>query len=47
MTFLTAAYGVFWAITFALVLSLSGRLLRLERELDNLRAELDRQEPSP
>ena len=38
--YLAAAYAVFWALTFALVFSLSVRQRRLEREIAALEARL-------
>lgn len=42
MTYLFVAYAVFWAVTFALVLSIFARQRASERELSTLRALLDR-----
>jgi CcmD family protein len=38
--YLVAAYAVFWALTFALVFSISVRQRRLEREVAALEARL-------
>jgi CcmD family protein len=39
MIYLAAAYSVFWAVTFGYVFSISARLRRTERELDELGSE--------
>jgi CcmD family protein len=38
--YLLAAYAVFWALTFVLVLSIWARQRRLEREIEELEAQL-------
>lgn len=38
--YLLAAYAVFWALTFVLVLSIWVRQRRLEREIEELEAQL-------
>jgi CcmD family protein len=38
--YLLAAYAVFWALTFVLVLSIWARQRRLEREIEALEARL-------
>jgi CcmD family protein len=40
--YLVAAYGVFWAFTFVLVLSIWLRQRKLEREIAVLMARLDK-----
>jgi len=40
MPYLVAAYAVFWAFTFALVLSIWARQRRIEREITALQARL-------
>ncbi len=40
--YLVAAYGVFWGLTFALVVSIWVRQRRLEREIEALEAQLGR-----
>jgi CcmD family protein len=46
MSYLFAAYAVFWALTFAYVFRTASRQKQLERELQALRRELERQEQS-
>jgi CcmD family protein len=41
LVYLLAAYAIFWALTFALVLSIWARQRRLERELASLAALLE------
>lgn len=40
LSYIVAAYAVFWALTFALVLSIWARQQRLEREIARLAAML-------
>jgi hypothetical protein len=40
LSFLVAAYGVFWGLTFALVLSIWIRQRRLERDIAILEAQM-------
>ncbi|HEY75552.1 MAG TPA: heme exporter protein CcmD [Thermoflexia bacterium] len=40
--YLVAAYGVFWGLTFVLVVSIWARQRRLEREIEVLEAQLKR-----
>jgi CcmD family protein len=47
MGYLVAAYAVFWAITFALVFSISVRQRRLQDELDAIREVQARQGREP
>lgn len=42
MTYLVAAYFVFWALTFGLVFSVYRRQQALRREIEMLREELER-----
>jgi hypothetical protein len=44
LSFLAAAYGVFWALTFGLVFSVWARQRRLEREIAALAARLGEDE---
>ncbi len=39
--YLTAAYAVFWVLTFALVLSIGVRQRRLEQRISALKAQLE------
>jgi CcmD family protein len=43
MSYLFAAYAVFWALTFAYVFSIASRQKRLENEIKALRQGLERQ----
>jgi hypothetical protein len=40
LSFLIAAYGVFWGLTFALVISIWVRQRRLERDIATLAAQM-------
>ncbi len=40
MTYLAAAYAVFWGVTFLYVLSIASRQKRLRREIDVLKQTL-------
>jgi len=40
MTYLAAAYAVFWGVTFLYVFSVASRQRRLQREIDFLRETL-------
>jgi len=40
MSYLFAAYAVFWALTFAYVFSIASRQKRLENEIKALRQDL-------
>ncbi len=42
MTYLVAAYFVFWVLTFGLVFSVYRRQQSLRREIEMLREELER-----
>lgn len=42
MTYLVAAYAVFWGLTFVLVFSIWARQRRLEREVERLEEQLRR-----
>lgn len=44
--YLVAAYAVFWALTFILVLSLWARQRRIERNIKSLEDQLERPEPA-
>jgi CcmD family protein len=44
MPYLTAAYAVFWAITFGYVFSISARVQHAQREIEALDTELRRLE---
>jgi CcmD family protein len=44
MTYLFAAYAVFWALTFAFLLRIHARQSQLARQLAALRRALERQE---
>ena len=44
MGYLFAAYGVFWALTFIFVFTIASRQKRLQKEVEALRKELDREE---
>jgi CcmD family protein len=44
MTYLFAAYAVFWALTFAFVFRIHARQAQLSRQLTALRQALDRLE---
>jgi CcmD family protein len=44
MSYLFAAYAVFWALTFAYVFSIASRQKRLENEIKALRQGLERQD---
>ena len=45
MTYLAAAYAVFWGVTFLYVFSIASRQRRLQREIDALRTTIQEQEP--
>ena len=45
--YLVAAYAAFWALTFALVLSIWVRQRRLEQEIAALQARLEGEDKSP
>jgi len=40
MTYLAAAYAVFWGVTFLYVFSIASRQRRLQREIDVLKETL-------
>ncbi len=40
MTYLAAAYSVFWGVTFLYVFSIASRQKRLQREIDVLKETL-------
>jgi len=40
MTYLAAAYAVFWGVTFLYVFSIASRQRRLQREIDALKETL-------
>ncbi len=40
MTYLVAAYAVFWGVTFLYVFSIASRQRRLQREIDVLKETL-------
>ncbi|HDL86014.1 MAG TPA: CcmD family protein [Candidatus Acetothermia bacterium] len=40
MTYLAAAYAVFWGVTFLYVFSIASRQRRLQREIDALKENL-------
>ncbi|MGC8837923.1 MAG: CcmD family protein [Anaerolineae bacterium] len=44
MTYLAAAYAVFWALTFALVFSMFQRQRSLARQVEDLRRALEERE---
>lgn len=44
MTYLAAAYAVFWVLTFALVFSMFQRQRNLSRQVDDLRRALEERE---
>lgn len=44
MSYLFAAYAVFWALTFAYVFSIASRQKRLENEIKALRQDLKGQD---
>jgi len=44
MTYLFAAYGICWALTFVFLFSMASRQKRLERELQALRQALGEKE---
>lgn len=44
MTYLAAAYAVFWGVTFLYVFSIAARQRRLQREIDDLKASVREQE---
>jgi CcmD family protein len=44
MTYLFAAYAVFWALTFIFVFTIASRQKRLENEIEALRSALEREE---
>ena len=44
MTYLFAAYAVFWALTFAFVFRIHARQAQLTRQLAALRQALDQQD---
>jgi hypothetical protein len=41
LSYLVAAYGVFWGLTFALVISIWVRQRRLERDIATLAAQME------
>ena len=41
MSYLFAAYAVFWTLTFAFVFSISSRQRRLEKEIESLQRALE------
>jgi CcmD family protein len=43
MTYLFAAYAVFWGLTFAYVFTIASRQKRLENEIRALRQSLERE----
>jgi CcmD family protein len=43
LSYLFAAYAVFWGLTFLFVLNLTSRLRRLEREIEALKQALERE----
>jgi len=45
--YLVAAYAVFWACTFALILLLWARQRRIERDLRRLERQMDKDPPGP
>jgi CcmD family protein len=44
MGYLTAAYAIFWAVTFILIFSISARQKKLEHELEVIKRAQDRQD---
>ncbi len=44
MSYLFAAYAVFWALTFILVFIIASRQKRLQKEIEALKKALDREE---
>jgi CcmD family protein len=42
VTYLFAAYGMFWAVTFAFIFRIAMKQRQLERELEGLREALNR-----
>ncbi|MCJ7667840.1 MAG: CcmD family protein [Anaerolineae bacterium] len=44
MDYLFAAYGVFWALTFIFVFTIGSRQKRLEKEIEALKKELEKEE---
>ena len=44
MTYLFAAYAVFWALTFVYVFGIGSRQRKLEKEVEALRRALRREE---
>jgi heme exporter protein CcmD len=42
--YLVAAYAVFWALSFGLILSIWARQRRIEREIATLKAQLKERE---
>ncbi|MCK5246205.1 CcmD family protein [Candidatus Bipolaricaulota bacterium] len=40
MTYLAAAYAVFWGVTFLYIFSIASRQRRLQREIDVLKESL-------
>jgi CcmD family protein len=47
MSYLFAAYAVFWALTFLFVFSIASRQSRLEKEIEALRRALARENRPP
>jgi CcmD family protein len=43
MTYLAAAYAVFWGVTFVYVFSIASRQRRLQREIEALRTTIREQ----
>lgn len=43
--YLVAAYAVFWALTFFFILLLWARQRRIERDIDTLEEQLERDRP--
>jgi CcmD family protein len=44
MTYLFAAYAVFWALTFIYVFTIASRQKRLQEEIETLRRTVESQE---
>jgi CcmD family protein len=47
MTYLAAAYAVFWGVTFLYIFSIASRQRRLQREIDTLKATIPEHENQP
>jgi CcmD family protein len=47
MTYLFAAYAVFWGLSFLFLLSMSSKQRQLERQLRELKNALERDRQSP